>query len=323
MKIAILSIIFVILLIGLFSFVAMAVFGNKYEEMPDLKGKTEKQAEKVLDSHHLKVGDISRNYSDKYPENQIIKTNPDSGERVEQGNRVDIVLSKGPEKVKMPNVLGMSKNDALKKLKAIGFKDIHVEQAYSQTYEKGLISEQSVVANSEVAVNNHHITIYESLGVRQVYVNNYENKSYESAKKELEDKGFKVQVTKENNDDVEKGNVISQSPKDKTVDEGSTILLVVSKGEKSEEEDDEEDKDTTTKNETVKVPYTGKKSKSQKVEVFIRDIENKGDSAVQTFNIKSDKTINIPLKIKKGSDAGYTIRVDNKIVADKDVSYDG
>ncbi len=54
MKIAILSIIFVILLIGLFSFVAMAVFGNKYEEMPDLKGKTEKQAEKVLDSHHLK-----------------------------------------------------------------------------------------------------------------------------------------------------------------------------------------------------------------------------------------------------------------------------
>ncbi len=57
-------------------------------------------------------------------------------------------------------------------------------------------------------------------------------------KKELEDKGFKVQVTKENNDDVEKGNVISQSPKDKTVDEGSTILLVVSKGEKSEEDDE-------------------------------------------------------------------------------------
>ncbi len=42
-----------------------------------------------------------------------------------------------------------------------------------------------------------------------------------------------------------------------------------------------------------------KKVKVKKVEVFIRDIENKGDSAVQTFNIKSDKTINIPLKIKK------------------------
>ena len=35
--------------------------------------------------------------------------------------------------------------------------------------------------------------------------------SHMSQQKELEDKGFKVQVTKENNDDVEKGNVISQS----------------------------------------------------------------------------------------------------------------
>lgn len=41
------------------------------------------------------------------------------------------------------------------------------------------------------------------------------------------------------------------------------------------------------------------------------------------FNIKSDKIINIFLKIKKGSDVGYIIRVDNKIVVDKDVSYDG
>lgn len=83
--------------------------------------------------------------------------------------------------------------------------------------------------------------------------------SHMSQQKELEDKGFKVQVTKRKQRWCRKGNVISQSPKDKTVDEGSTILLVVSKGEKSEEDDDEEDKDTTTKNETVKVPYTGKK----------------------------------------------------------------
>ena len=73
-------------------------------------------------------------------------------------------------------------------------------------------------------------------------------------------------MTKENNDDVEKGNVISQSPKDKTVDEGSTILLVVSKGEKSDE-DDEEDKDTTTKMRLLKyrIPVKNKKSKSRSI----------------------------------------------------------
>ena len=50
-----------------------------------------------------------------------------------------------------------------------------------------------------------------------------------------------------------------QSPKDKTVDEGSTILLVVSKGEKSDEEDDEEDKDTTTKMRLLKYRIPVKK----------------------------------------------------------------
>ena len=39
-----------------------------------LKGKTEK-AEKILRQSHLEIGNISRDYSDDYPENKIIKTN--------------------------------------------------------------------------------------------------------------------------------------------------------------------------------------------------------------------------------------------------------
>lgn len=76
----------------------MGVFGSKYEEMPDLSGKTEKEAEQILKDHHLTMGDISRKYSDKYPENQIIKSEPNSGERVEEGEAIDIILSKGPQK---------------------------------------------------------------------------------------------------------------------------------------------------------------------------------------------------------------------------------
>ena len=41
------------------------------------------------------MGDISRKYSDKYPENQIIKSEPNSGE---EGEAIDIILSKGPQK---------------------------------------------------------------------------------------------------------------------------------------------------------------------------------------------------------------------------------
>lgn len=322
MKIIVLSLIFALLLAGLVGFIGMGVFGSKYEEMPDLSGKTEKEAEQILKDHHLTMGDISRKYSDKYPESQIIKSEPNSGERVEEGEAIDIILSKGPQKVKMPNLVGLPKDEAVKKLKDLGLKDIDVEQAYSRSVDKGLISEQSVEANSEVALNDHHIKIYESLGVRQVYVSDFENKSYSSAKKELESKGFRVQATQENDDKVKKGNIISQSPKNKSVDEGSVINLTVSKGKSGEGDDDTDDSDVKTTTETVKVPYSGSKGKSQTVEVFIRDKDNTGNSASQTYKISKDKTISIPLKIEKGKTAGYTVRVDNKIVADKDVGYD-
>ena len=60
---------------------------------------------------------------------------------VEEGDTIDIVLSKGP-KSKMPNLVGLPKEKALSKLKDLGLKDIDVEQAYSRSVEKGLISEQ-------------------------------------------------------------------------------------------------------------------------------------------------------------------------------------
>ena len=51
----------------------MGLFGNKYQEMPDLSGKLKRSGTNLKD-HHLSLGDISRSYSDKYPENQIIKS---------------------------------------------------------------------------------------------------------------------------------------------------------------------------------------------------------------------------------------------------------
>ena len=56
-------------------------------------------------------------------------------------------------------------------------------------------------------------------------------------------------------------------------------------------------------------------TKVKKVQVYIRDKDNSGTSASQTFSIKDDKTITIPLKIEQGSDAGYTIRVDGDVIA--------
>ncbi|MEB8124315.1 Stk1 family PASTA domain-containing Ser/Thr kinase [Staphylococcus succinus] len=330
------SLIIVLLLFGLFGFMAMGMFGNKYLETPDLSGKTEKEAESILKDNKLELGDISREYSNKYSENKIVKTTPEKGERLEQRSKVDIVLSKGPEMVDMPSLYGLPKDEALEKLKKLGIKDVKVEKSYSKNnMAKGLIEAQNVNPGDKVKMNNGEITLTESLGTKQVYVENYEKKPLSSAKTALEDKGFKVIVTEEREDDkVKKDSIISQSPKDEEVDEGSTIEFTVSKGaakkdtdaKKSEEDDKAKDSDdeAQTKNytETYEIPYTGKDDKSQEVKVYVRDKDDEGTSASQTFKIKNNKSIKIPMTIEKGKTAGYTIRVDDKIVADKDIPYD-
>lgn len=326
------SVIIVLLLLGLFGFIAMGMFGNKYLETPDLSGKTEKEAERILADHKLQMGNVSRAYSDKYPENKIIKTTPKKGERLEQESKVDIVLSKGPELAEMPNLYGMSKSDALDKLKAIGINDVKVKQAYSkQNVAKGLIESQSVSPGDKVKLNDGNVELTESLGTKQVYVDDYENKAFKTAKSELEAKGFKVVVNKETEDDkVKRDNVISQSPKGKEVDEGSTITFTVSKGapkadesdkDKSDDKSKDDEPETKSYTETYQVKYTGEDDESQEVKVYIRDKDNDGMSEAQTFKIKNDKTIKIPMTIEKGKTAGYTVRVDDKIVADKDIPY--
>lgn len=336
------GLIIVLLLFGLFGFMAMGMLGNKYLETPNLIGKTEKEAEGILKENKLDLGKTSREYSDKYPENKIIKTTPGKGERLEQNSKVDIVLSKGPKTAEMPNLYGLPKSEALDKLKDLGIDDAQVDQSYTkQNVSKGLIETQNISPGERVKISNSNIKLTESLGIKQIYVDDYEDKSFKTAKSELESKGFKVvTVEKRSDKSVDKDSVISQSPKDKEVDEGSTIEFVVSTGkpeskEKKEDKDSEkkedddssdsdkdEKKETKEYTETYQVSYTGDDDESQEVKVYVRDKDDEGTSAAQSFKIKDDKTVTIPMTIEEGETAGYTIRVDGKVVADKDIPYD-
>ena len=58
----------------------MGLFGNKYQEMPDLSGKTEKEAEQILKDHHLSLG--------TYQEVIVINT-----QKTKSSNLIQIVVN--------------------------------------------------------------------------------------------------------------------------------------------------------------------------------------------------------------------------------------
>lgn len=316
--------IFILLFFSLFIFVAAAMMGNKYSQVPNLIGKTEKQAEKILKDNKLEVGHITQDYSDKYAKNQIMKLEPGEGEKVEQKTKINIVVSKGQHIEEMPNLVGQTKEEAEKTLKALGFENVHFTTAYTQhDIAKGNIEGQSIAPGEKVAVTKTRLDITESLGKRQVYVDDYTDEKFDTVKKDLEDKGLTVNVKSERADHkIKEGHIISHSPRKTEVDEGSTVDFIVSKGDDSDDKDEEASHEDKTYDESFTVPYSGKDGKAQKVEIFKKDKNDDGKSPVTSFTMTRSTSQNLSFVVEEDGEASYTVKVDGKTVKDKTIQYD-
>ncbi|MGW4750614.1 PASTA domain-containing protein, partial [Streptomyces sp. NPDC004290] len=53
---------------------------------------------------------------------QVVRQSPDAGARTGKGDTVTLTLSKGPERVEVPDVVGRNVDEARKTLEAAGFK---------------------------------------------------------------------------------------------------------------------------------------------------------------------------------------------------------
>ncbi len=84
--------------------------GPAQATMPDVVGLTRDTAESRLTREGLEVR-VERRESDE-PENDVIQQSPAAGTKVDKGDRVTIVVSEGQQQVDVPNLVGLSENDA-------------------------------------------------------------------------------------------------------------------------------------------------------------------------------------------------------------------
>jgi serine/threonine-protein kinase len=134
---------------------------------------------------------------------------------------------------KMPDLVGLSKSDAKKKLEKNGFKGaITYESELSDKYDKNYVISTNPKAGKNMEKDTA-IVITVSKGKYDI-MSDYTNYTYEAAKKELEDLGYTVTKYEKSDDNVEEGRVIGQSiaPGEKRDpnETNKTITLTVSKG---------------------------------------------------------------------------------------------
>lgn len=89
--------------------------------VPDVAGLNQADAEALLDEKGLKATTTTE-ASDDVPVGNVIRQNPPPNSSVDKGSSVELVVSKGPDMVTVPNVGGMTFAQAKKALEAVGLK---------------------------------------------------------------------------------------------------------------------------------------------------------------------------------------------------------
>ena len=131
--------------------------GLKTGNAPDLTGKTQTEAETMLKSVGLALGNVSQNYSDTVAENQIISQSPKAGTKIAKGGSIDITVSNGIEGVEVPDVFNSPVDAATSILENAGFKVSRFDD-FSDTIAKDHVMEQNPVAG-DTAKKGSTVTI--------------------------------------------------------------------------------------------------------------------------------------------------------------------
>lgn len=133
--------------------------------------------------------------------------------------------------VEVPNVVGMTKEDAIKTLNKLGLGYKAVTQS-SDTVAEDCVISQGNVGGSKVEKNSQIVlTISSGKENKEVSVPNVKGRSEQEARELIEAANLVASVDYEYSDTVDAGNVIKYSPSG-SVSEGSTVTISVSRGKK-------------------------------------------------------------------------------------------
>ncbi|MEV6019789.1 Stk1 family PASTA domain-containing Ser/Thr kinase [Streptomyces sp. NPDC051997] len=103
------------------SAIAIVVSKGAPVELPDVTGTSVEDATTQLESAGLKVKIATERVNSEFDKGQVARQTPDAGARAATGDTVTLTLSKGPEMVEVPDVVGDSVDDAKKALTDAGF----------------------------------------------------------------------------------------------------------------------------------------------------------------------------------------------------------
>ncbi|MGL4606849.1 MAG: Stk1 family PASTA domain-containing Ser/Thr kinase, partial [Eubacteriaceae bacterium] len=123
--------------------------GVKTGTIPNVIGMNEADAKKAIEAANFIAGDVNRVNNENYPADTVYQMNPVAGTTANEGSKVTIYVSKGPEAITVPDVIGQSESEAKGHIENAGLSIGNVSYETSASYSKGIVIRQSPGAGGE------------------------------------------------------------------------------------------------------------------------------------------------------------------------------
>jgi len=175
--------------------------------IPDVQGLTERDATERLEKAGFLV-DPEFRFSESVPEDRVIGTEPAAGTLVQGGSTVQLIVSRGTNRIEVPSVLGLQTQAALRALEAAELTGNVVQR--DDDAPAGEVVGQSPTAGQRVRPGTQ-VTIFVSTGT--ISVPDVIGEPRKVAVTALKRAGFSVSVNEETTTDPgEDGVVLDQFP---------------------------------------------------------------------------------------------------------------
>lgn len=226
----------VVVLGGLAVAWATGLIGASPKVVPDLHGLTFEQAQVQAEADGFKVEKGDMVTDPDVEVGCVVSQNPPANTKAKRGTVIRINLCQGPGSGEVPDVTGLTEQEAEEKLVAAGFK-MGSAMPGASSRKKGLIFEQSPEAGT-TADKGTAVDVLVSDGSKvKVGMPYLIDKSLDEAQALLQAKDLKWDVEYENSDTYEENHVTwQQYQANEKISKGTVVKIKVSKGPEQPQE---------------------------------------------------------------------------------------
>jgi len=202
---------------------------GRYTDVPEVSGLSLTEADAMAAAAGLSVTVADERFDEAVPLDHVISSSPEAGGSVLEGGSIEVAVSLGKERYRVPDVVGLPLPEAEAKIRDAGLTSTEPVDKFNRRYDAGVVTDISIASGSMVKPDVQ-LELEVSKGRLPIDVPDTSGRARAAAERLLVEARLVAVVDEVYDDAVPSGRVISQEPDGGTAFKGDQIMIVVSLG---------------------------------------------------------------------------------------------